>query len=892
MVPAGRPWPALTPLTALPPSCVGPSDTQTPAPELVLHPPQTWRGSTAVGSPLPLPRLAEEQPPGLTAGAPVTPGVTDRISRLLLEAMQPLEVRSVFEAAQDPTFLHGLSLVNCSSEDLPSTDCNAITQEKPVVADGEERAQGVPEISDRMCCSSCSRVFDSREEQTEHYRLDWHRFNLKQRLLGRQALTAEEFEEKTRAGDVSSISGSDSDDSDSGSESDLLPPREHTDPGSSQQSLRPGTRSAKVLFRNSQGQLLSAYRCVLGSKKGGGEQQAELVASLQSMGTGTCWVILMTGGGHFAGAVFRGTSRTYWPAGFSICREPSASSCVSPVPTGHCSSVGGTPLCTRTTPASAASPSAPAELPSGRCCGCTRPWPPCRCMGRTQWWRILLASPGRAGGKCHVRGWKSPSKVTPAVSEGEGHWRVGRALADLPPPTLMRVSWMGEGAQHRTLCGSSCLLFVPQPCGSPWESRFQASGHPISALPQGTGWGTIVDSPDLGTVIPSGPFPQFTCGEGVGPLAERTGVGPPAPISPVSPKVLSEEENEESQAGELEMVDVTLSTLHLRESEVTPKRSRKKRRKKDKVGRGARAEGPRGQEEPEGSSSQPGAETVTDPQEGSGAEPAPWRKGETPLGQLRDALFTACKTGDVGTLRRLLGVAESGAPPAGSEDGAMGQSQGHPGRVQSEGSEPNHAVPGLLSLLSEPIDGTGFTLLHVAAAAGKGAAVRLLLEAGADPALRDRQERPPYCVSADKSTRNVFRKFMVDHPAKYDYGRAKVPGPLTAEMEARRLEKQRAQKTQRKQRAQELREQQQRLAQEQEEKRRFAALPDREKRALAAERRLAAQLQDTGAALANTRRCWQCGESLLGRIPFHYHDFSFCSTACLQTHRRGRAGPP
>uniref|UniRef100_A0A8C3T1G3 VLRF1 domain-containing protein n=1 Tax=Chelydra serpentina TaxID=8475 RepID=A0A8C3T1G3_CHESE len=99
--------------------------------------------------------------------------------------------------------------------------------------------------------------------QTEHYRLDWHRFNLKQRLLGRRALAAEEFEEKTRAGDVSSISGSDSDDSDSGSESDLLPPRGHADPGNGQQSHR----SAKVLFRNSQGQLLSAYRCVLGSKK-------------------------------------------------------------------------------------------------------------------------------------------------------------------------------------------------------------------------------------------------------------------------------------------------------------------------------------------------------------------------------------------------------------------------------------------------------------------------------------------------------------------------------------------------------------------------------------------------------------------------------------------------
>lgn len=37
--------------------------------------------------------------------------------------------------------------------------------------------------------------------QTEHYRLDWHRFNLKQRLLGRRTLPVEVFEEKTRAGE-------------------------------------------------------------------------------------------------------------------------------------------------------------------------------------------------------------------------------------------------------------------------------------------------------------------------------------------------------------------------------------------------------------------------------------------------------------------------------------------------------------------------------------------------------------------------------------------------------------------------------------------------------------------------------------------------------------------
>jgi len=56
-----------------------------------------------------------------------------------------------------------------------------------------------------------------------------------------------------------------------------------------------------------------------------------------------------------------------------------------------------------------------------------------------------------------------------------------------------------------------------------------------------------------------------------------------------------------------------------------------------------------------------------------------------------------------------------------------------------------------------------------------------------------------------------------------------VPGPLTQEMEAKKLEKKRAQKAQRKQREQAQREERQRWEQEQGEKRRFAALSDGEK---------------------------------------------------------------
>lgn len=80
---------------------------------------------------------------------------------------------------------------------------------------------------------------------------------------------------------------------------------------------------------------------------------------------------------------------------------------------------------------------------------------------------------------------------------------------------------------------------------------------------------------------------------------------------------------------------------------------------------------------------------------------------------LRDALFTACKVGDVDTLRSLL------QPP-----GDTAESR-DPTRTTSH-----------QTLLCKPIDLSGFTLLHVASAAAQKGAVRLLLDAGSDPACR------------------------------------------------------------------------------------------------------------------------------------------------------------
>ncbi|XP_041593249.1 ankyrin repeat and zinc finger domain-containing protein 1 isoform X2 [Vulpes lagopus] len=321
-----------------------------------------------------------------------------------------------------------------------------------------------------------------------------------------------------------------------------------------------------------------------------------------------------------------------------------------------------------------------------------------------------------------------------------------------------------------------------------------------------------------------------------------------------SPKQGSGSEGEDSFQVELELVELTVGTLDLREFEVLPKRRRRKRNKKERsqdLEAGVHVTLP---QQPQGD------EAFSQSAQAYAAPLGPsLDEAKTPdQSELWDMLLAACRAGDVGILKLQLA--------AGPTD------------------------PGVLSLLSAPLGSNGFTLLHAAAAAGRGSVVRLLLEAGADPTVQDSRARPPYTVAADKSTRNEFRRFMEKNPDAYDYSKAQVPGPLTPEMEARQAMRKREQKAARRQREEQQRKQREQEEREQEEQRRFAALSDREKRALAAERRLAAQLgvstpQTPGPATLCAQRCWSCGTSLQGLIPFHYLDFSFCSTRCLRDHR-------
>ncbi|XP_054361985.2 tRNA endonuclease ANKZF1 isoform X2 [Mirounga angustirostris] len=671
---------------------------------------------------------------------------------------------SLFDLNADAPILQGLSLVSHPSGEAlaqalrtscPGSGETASPERKPL--------QGPLDISDKLFCSTCDQNFHNHQEQREHYKLDWHRFNLKQRLKDKPLLSALDFEKQSSTGDLSSISGSE--DSDSASEEDLQIPDEER--AEFEKPSRPqGFHPHRVLFQNARGQFLYAYRCVLGPHQVPPEEPELLLHNLQNGGPRHS-VVLMAAAGHFAGAIFQGGE---------------LDACLLPV---------------------------------------------FIISGKAKDVRDLLAGPvwAKALGEAGTVLLRAP--------------RSGRSLF-----------FGGHGAPLQR--GDPRLWDIPLATRRPTFRELQRVLHKLTTL-------HVHGEDPRETVRLESPQTHWKTRGGKKAIeAERkvsSDENEALGQNEESPKQGSESEGEDSFQVELELVELTVGTLDLREFEVLPKRRRRKRNKKERSrDLEARAHGtlpqqPQGDDEAFSQSAQAHAAPL-----GPSLDEA-----KTPdQSELWDMLLAACRAGDVGMLKLQLAAGPIG--------------------------------PGVLSLLSAPLGSSGFTLLHAAAAAGRGSVVRLLLEAGADPTVQDSRARPPYTVAADKPTRNEFRRFMEKNPDAYDYSKAQVPGPLTPEMEARQAMRKREQKAARRQREERQRKQWEQEEKEQQEQQRFAALSDREKRALAAERRLAAQLgapppQTPSSAALSGPRCWSCGTSLQGLTPFHYLDFSFCSTRCLRDHR-------
>jgi len=201
------------------------------------------------------------------------------------------------------------------------------------------------------------------------------------------------------------------------------------------------------------------------------------------------------------------------------------------------------------------------------------------------------------------------------------------------------------------------------------------------------------------------------------------------------------------------------------------------------------------------------------------------------------------------------------------------------------------------------------TPLHLACQTGQLEVALCLLEANADPTFRDTKSKTPYSLCKTKQLRLSFRKFAGKNPDLWDWKRADVP-PLTEEDEKaqkaatteKRREKRKKEKVQEKKKKEEeekKKEEEEKkkakdlemealqelkrkegtvlLQAKQERRQTINQLTDREKRALAAEQRLAA-------VKGTARLCDMCRQPLV-RVPFHRLEYQYCSTLCLQNHK-------
>ncbi|KAJ7035654.1 hypothetical protein C8F04DRAFT_1000779, partial [Mycena alexandri] len=158
----------------------------------------------------------------------------------------------------------------------------------------------------RACTVCNGTTFIDVEEQRTHFRSDWHRYNVKTRMNGGQAVSELEFS-KLVDGLEDSISGSASEDSDSDDSDDAVDALfSKTKRKARSQSPSHGPASAPqtalAWFHSPPATQLGVYKALFNT----GVHQSDYLSELKRMQTGgRTWAMFMVAGGHFAGAIVR-----------------------------------------------------------------------------------------------------------------------------------------------------------------------------------------------------------------------------------------------------------------------------------------------------------------------------------------------------------------------------------------------------------------------------------------------------------------------------------------------------------------------------------------------------------------------------------------------------------
>lgn len=819
--------------------------------------------------------------------------------------------------------LCGLSIATCNpcaEEDEP-----AAVSEHLAYGSGDVDEKVAHTVSTRMSCAYCAVEFSSRSEQRSHFKSDWHRYNLKLQLKGENSITEETFE--AMSGDISSISGS-GDSSDSSSDTDNVskpspvPTRLKNSNYDSTDSETEGSNTVlaavkkypKIFMRNSNGQLVSLYRCVLYHKKTAPATQAELLSMANQALDYTRVAIIMLAGGHFAAAVFdRKEAVVHKTFHRYVVRAKRGTLQSVRDNQGNAPKSGGASLRRYNEAALALEIQELLTSWSAQMKGC----------------HLIFLRTSTYSKKIFFGG------KTPALDKND--LRIRTIPFSTCRPTFNEVKRVYQNLTSVECYGDEAAVmdFVPV---SPPRHINRDSGQ-------------LEVGPDRADRRKD---KNKTASE------KETAEATPEMVTSMRQEAAGEvggEASEESE-GEIELVEtvIEIQTEGLKEFDISipnrNKRKMKKSNKKTNVAKSAQSNLSEAEEantdlknrlytackcgdlsllsqlltQLQLSGPQPAAPTahhnnmvtvgssVTRAQHlGDGTADT---VAESPVvteqyGSSVDPAAAMKKGGDLNaTDKNVRQVDENTCVSSGLEDEttqnahvSTSPESGMKSSVSICDTQTQHSSSNQTEnassggsgesrphrLLNEVYGEKRSTLLHFASMGGHVDIVHALLEAGCDPAIKDSGGKPPFAVAGSKETRNAFRRFRGNNPDMYNYDTAQIPSALTDELEAERkqreAERKKAQRKARNERLKEKKAEESKLSTEQREKNRFLALTDREKRALAAERRLIQQASSQGGAVPVMSRCFQCAVDMTGKVPFEYMDYKFCTTMCLRNHR-------
>ncbi|XP_043474158.1 ankyrin repeat and zinc finger domain-containing protein 1-like [Leptopilina heterotoma] len=689
-------------------------------------------------------------------------------------------------------------------------------------------------ISDSLSCSFCNTVFEDQTQQRLHYKLDWHRYNLKQRLIGLKSVTEDAFNILEEKDDVSSISGSEqeSENEDDTGTSETGGKNTPVSSGSCEKKenslLATASRHAKVFFENDEGNIFSIYRCLLHNKKEIPEIDNEMIAQAMESGKKSTWTVIMLGGGHFAAAVFTGGEAVVHKTFHSYvvrARQGTSQSNRDGRLFGHTKSAGAS----------------------------LRRYNEATFIQHVQ---DILESWTTHINNSSLILFRAVGPYNRSVLFGGKNPPLDKndpKLRPLPFPTrratfsevqrvydiLSTMETYGSAADF-----TDCFPISPR-------QPLRKKSWKVVAIDEENKNGTIAKNDDSSVSSISSPSEEKKKEERQTRVATRMQIdrskprkSPRRPLPDIVARLArSSSESEYGQENSSNNIDFHMTAedskidfeenLQAFQDTVPRYLKNKKMRQQKRKTRKERSE-----------------------------EQVP----NSIFISTKLKLWSTFKSRDFETLTTILENFLDIVQNINEEN--------------DDKEKSNITKDEVLKLINES-DEDGNTLLHIAALSGHLKTIWTLMDIGSDPCNKNKKLQTPYVISSDKETKNTFRRYLSINPDKFNYTKSQIPGPLNDDIETQELEKRKQQRKLKRDKKKEKRKEFEIKKQVEAAKQEFLNLSDREKRALAAERRIQQQRQGNKCTI----RCFQCGNDIQLQSAFEYNSNQFCSMPCLKEHR-------